>query len=288
MALVAFFTIIFLTRCCKESEDKAQGHVYYSFDWSKALPGFSIPQQLRYCFYPTDGGSVILLEHDAKELTFALPPARYRMLIVNCDATDFALRNMEQYDTAEAFIAATKAADRTPPGGIPLYGIAIDEVEIVPGQNSPIQYTPLPLVRNVLIDIKINGTEHITECAGSIRGVAAALNLSRQEIIPEATTAVAFTTTPTEAGVNASVVILGKPKEKGEEPPAGPTHEVKLDFTLVDGSNASTSINLGSSIEETTGDKVEVNIEATISHNPTFSITINQWEVAPGDSLLID
>ena len=86
--------------------------------------------------------------------------------------------------------------------------------------------------------------------------MSTSINLSRQEIVTGEKTDLTFETTPSEEGVNANILILGKPKEKGEEPsekPETPTHEVTLDFTLSDGSSSSSTIDLGTSIDETEG-----------------------------------
>ena len=86
--------IITLIRCSTEktpSLDK-QGDIQYSFKWDKRLKGYPAPERVRYCFYPTDGGSVIQMEDDADELSFTLPPARYKLLIFNCDAADIDFR----------------------------------------------------------------------------------------------------------------------------------------------------------------------------------------------------
>lgn len=287
--VLIFYMLTTLVRCSEEkkSEKDLQGNVYYSFNWSKALLGHSVPQRLRYCFYPTDGGSVIQMDDDADGLNYTLPPAQYRVLVFNCDAADISYRNMNKYETAEAFIPATKTHDGTQSVAIPLYGIA-SELTIKAGENNPVQFTPQLLVRSINIGIKVNGMENVTGCKGSISGMFTALNLSQQQVVPDVTATIDFTATPSAEGVNANILMLGKPKEEGEDQPAAPPHEVTLDFTLTDGSTASTSIDLGNSIEETDGSKVDVIIEATVNKSPVFTIKINRWEVATGDSLIIE
>lgn len=289
IALLLLTVIATMIKCSNEKKtEPGQGNVYYSFDWSASIPGTTAPKQLRYCFYPQDGGSVIMMENGTGNLSFTLPPARYKVLIFNCDADNIQFRNMTDYDTAEAFIPQTKADDGTESGSIPLYGIASEDLEIKSGENTPVSFKPEPLVRQVSINITLKGVELVNECCGSISGMAAALSLSRQVIIPDVTTDVSFKTIPSAEGVKANVMVLGKAPKKEDEKPETPSHTVTLDLTLTDGSTASTSIDVGNSIENTEGDKVDVTIEATVTPGPNFTLTINRWEVAPGDSLIIE
>lgn len=282
--------IITLVRCSTEKTPDLgkQGDIQYSFKWDKLLKGHPVPERVRYCFYPTDGGSVIQMEDDADELSFTLPPARYKLLVFNCDAADIDFRNINKFETAEAYLQTTKAAENAQTGKIPLYGVVVEKLEIKAGSNELIEFTPEPLVRNLSIKVKVDGMEKITNCKGTISGMSTSINLSRQEIVTGEKTDLTFETTPSEEGVNANILMLGKPKGKGEEQPEPPTHEVTLDFTLSDGSNASSTIDLGTSIDETEGHDIDVAIEATIVPGPTFTVKINHWEVVAGDSLIIE
>lgn len=107
-----------LIKCSKEKTPdlEQQGHVQYSFKWEKLLKGYPVPEQVRYCFYPTDGGSVIQMDDDANGMNFTLPPARYKLLVFNCDAADIAFRNTNKFETAEAYIQITIAADKLQSG----------------------------------------------------------------------------------------------------------------------------------------------------------------------------
>ncbi|RHJ78701.1 DUF5119 domain-containing protein [Parabacteroides sp. AM08-6] len=290
---IVFMTLIIVVsmiKCTDEKgeEEQLQGNVYYSFNWNNVLSETSAPQHLRYCFYPIESGSVIQMDDDADGMSFTLPPARYKVLIFNCDADNIAFRNTNKFETAEAYIPETKSKNIEHSGDIPLYGIVNEELIVKAGENSPIEFIPVPLTRKVSIHIKVDGMEHITECKGSISGMATTINLSKQEVLPEATTEIPFQTTTSEEGVDANILMLGKPTEEGETPPVISSHEVKLDFTLTDGSTASTAIDLGNSIEETEGSTIDVSIEATVAKGIAFTVNVKQWKVAPGDKLTIE
>ena len=154
-----------------------------------------------------------------------------------------------------------------------------------------IEFKPEPLVRNLSITVKVEGMEHITGCKGTISGLSSAINLSKQEVVADAKADRTFETTPSEEGVSANILMLGKPKEKGEgeeQPGTTPTHEVTLDFTLSDGSSSSSTIDLGTSLNETEGQDIDIAIEADVTPGPNFTVTINRWKVTSGDSLIIE
>lgn len=273
----------------KSSEDTLQGDIYYSFNWENTLKGYPEPAYLRYCFYPSNNGPMIQMDVEANNLKFTLPPDKYKVLIFNCDASNITFRDLNDFDKAMACIPTSKAADgTTTPGFVPLYAIVENELTVEPGMNNPIEFKPIPLVRKVSLNIKIEGMENVVGCKGSLSGIASAISLSKHEIIPNAITDMPFEATTSEKGVNACLLVLGKPLDKGTVPPLDcPKNEMKLDFTMTDGSTTSTSVDLGSSINDSEGSSVDVDIEASVTKSPTFSIRINRWEVAFRDSLTI-
>lgn len=274
----------------EESEQSSYGFIGYSLKWEHALSGYDNPSKVSYCFYPMEKGAMIQIEGDADGLRFTLPPDKYRLLVFNCDADPIEFRNMDTYETAEAFIPQTKATGGTVSGRIPLYGTAIDELEVKAGEspNNDRKFEMALLIREVTIDIKVDGMENIKECKGQLSGVPAAFNLSKQVIVPDQTTTVDFETTPSAEGVKTNLLILGTTPKSEEKPPVLPSNEVKLDFTLTDGSSVSSSLDLGNSIVETEGEKVNVDIAVTVDKQVSFSVTINNWEVSAGDNMVIE
>lgn len=274
----------------EEPEQSSYGFISYSLKWEQALSGHKSPKKVRYCFYPLEQGAMTQIEGDADGLKFTLPPDKYRLLVFNCDADNIAFRNMNTFETAEAYIPATKATGYTTSGRIPLYGIAIDELEVEAneGISNTREFSMASLIREVTIDIKVDGMEYIKECKGELSGVPAAFNLSKQEIVPEKTTKVNFETTSSEEGVKANIMILGTAPKHGETPPPTPTNEVKLDFTLNDGSTSSATLDLGESIGNTEGNNINVNVSVTVEKDASFTVKINNWEVSAGDDMVIE
>lgn len=286
-----FIIAISLIKCKKEEHpNQAEGFINYTLKWDQALKGCKTPETLRYCFYPAEKGAMIQIEGNSEGVYFKLPPDKYRLLIFNCDAENIQFRKMDSYETAEAFIPETKAANSVIQGKTPLYGVTVDnlEVEAGEGKSNKLEFTPVPLVREISLNIKVGGIEHIEACTGALSGAPASFSLSKHVIIPEKTTTVNFETTSSAEGVKASIMILGTAPKAGEDPPPISTHEVKLDFTLTDGSSTSATIDLGESIGNTEGPSINVDVSVTVKKDITFSVKINSWEVSAGDSMVIE
>lgn len=292
IAVCIFLIITCFIKCSPEEESKqtSYGFISYTLKWEQAMSGHETPKKLRYCFYPMEKGAMTQIEGDADGLKFTLPPDKYRLLVFNCDADNIQFRNMETYETAEAFIPKTKASGSVVSGRIPLYGIAINDliVEADEGTENKREFSPAPLIREVTLDIKVGGMEYIKDCKGELSGVPAAFSLSKLEIVPDKTTTVNFEATPSEEGVKASIMILGTAPKHGEDPPSTSANEVKLDFTLTDGSTTSATIDLGESIGNTEGNNVNVDVSVTVEKTASFTVKINNWEVSAGDNMVIE
>lgn len=292
IAVCIILIITCFIKCSPEdkSEQSSYGFISYSLKWEQAMSGYKNPQKLRYCFYPQEKGAMTQIEGNADGLQFTLPPDKYRLLIFNCDADNIQFRNMESFETAEAYIPETKASGSVTSGRTPLYGIAINDlkVEADEGTQNKREFSPTPLIREVTLDIKVDGMEYIKDCKGGLSGVPSAFNLSKLEIVPDKTTTVNFETTPSKEGVKANIMILGTAPKQGETPPATPTNEVKLDFTLTDGSTSSSTLDLGESIGTTEGNNVNVDVSVTVEKTASFTVKINKWEVSAGDNMVIE
>lgn len=292
IAVCIILIITCFIKCSPEdkSEQSSYGFISYSLKWEQAMSGYKNPQKLRYCFYPQEKGAMTQIEGNADGLQFTLPPDKYRLLIFNCDADNIQFRNMESFETAEAYIPETKASGSVTSGRTPLYGIAINDlkVEADEGTQNKREFSPTPLIREVTLDIKVDGMEYIKDCKGGLSGVPSAFNLSKLEIVPDKTTTVNFETTPSKEGVKANIMILGTAPKQGETPPTTPTNEVKLDFTLTDGSTSSSTLDLGESIGTTEGNNVNVDVSVTVEKTASFTVKIDKWEVSAGDNMVIE
>ncbi|WP_102407257.1 DUF5119 domain-containing protein [Parabacteroides bouchesdurhonensis] len=295
------FAIIFglawvMIECsCEGDTDKesSQANLSYSIKLDKTLANYPEPKKLRYCFYPTNGGPMLRTDGDANNFKITLPADKYNILVFNCDAANIEFKNLESFDEAEARLItakATKATDNNINPGTPLYGLVIHDLEIEPGQNIQEVIQPAPLVKEISFNINIDGSEYISKCNGSLSGVAAALNLSKQQVMPDKPAIVNIETTLTDKGIKGSALILGiatQTEEGGQEQPTFSTNQLTLNFTLTDGSTFTTTTDLGHDLSDKQQPDIHVDMDATISLAPTFTVTINSWKIASGDSMII-
>lgn len=288
---IVLFIIATLIKCSNEEkpEVRSEGIVHYTLNWEKAFPDSKAPDHLYYCFYPSESGVSIQTEGNAEELMFVLPPDKYKMLIFNCDGDHVKFRNLDKFETAEIYIPSSKASSNGISSINPIYGVAVNDLIIENGENNPVEVTPVPLVRNVTFKVNVKGIKNVVSCTGTLSKVSYALNLSKQQVVQESIADATFETTPSEEGVNGNIMILGKPIDKDDdENPVATPHEVTFNFTMNDGSIASSTVDLGTTLDETNGGNIEVKVEATIQKNMAFSVKITHWEVASGDSLIIE
>lgn len=292
IAVCVFLIITCFIKCNtdEKQEQTSYGFIWYSLKWDQVISGYEIPKKLRYCFYPVDGGAMTQIEGDAEGLKFILPPDNYRLLIFNCDADNVKFRNMESFETAEAYIPETKASGNALSGEIPLYGIAIDNLVVKAGEetNNTNEFSPAPLIRRVTLNIQVEGIDYIKDCWGELSGVPSAFNLSKQQIIPDKTMSVSFEATPSAEGVKTNFMILGTAPKQGETSPTLPTNEVKLEFTLTDGSTTSAEVDLGESIGNKEGTHVNIDVSVTVDETTSFTAKINKWKVSAGDNMIIE
>lgn len=275
---------------CERSEAPeriSSGFITYTLRWDSAIPGFPIPEKIRYCIYPSEGGPMIQTDGDASGIKLALPPGTYKMLVFNYDAHNIDFRNMSSFDKAEAYIAQTKATEAGSPAITPLYGFIIDSLEVTPDEDNSETLKPTPLVRHVTFSVKVDKPEEIQACEGSLSGVSTSLNLSTRKVMTQTATKVKFDMETSDKGANGDLIILGtaaSPEE--EQKPA--THQVTIDFTLSDGSTVSSTADLENKLDEIETPHINVTINATVEKSPNFKIRLNNWEIAPGEETTID
>ena len=88
--------------CTKQSLDhrKWEGHVHIALQWDK---GYT-PAGSRFYFYPEDGSEAIVRDCPKEGFSGTLPEGSYRVIVLNSDAWNIALRNEQQHQTAEIYV----------------------------------------------------------------------------------------------------------------------------------------------------------------------------------------
>lgn len=134
ITIAVLFIIGMVLECsCERSEEPEKvgtGYITYTLRWDSVVPGFSAPEKLRYCIYPSEGGPMIQTDGDAKGITLFLPPDKYNVLIFNYDAKNIDFRNMSKFEEAEAYISSLEDLEACQDEMIPLYVATIRSVEV--------------------------------------------------------------------------------------------------------------------------------------------------------------
>ena len=94
------------------------------------VAGSPVPEKLRYCIYPSEGGPMIQTDGNANGITLFLPPDKYNVLVFNYDAKNIGFRNMSKFEEAEAYISSLEDLEACQDEVIPLYVATIRSVEV--------------------------------------------------------------------------------------------------------------------------------------------------------------
>lgn len=287
---VAFFVFLCANGCKGEKSPEtlsAPGFMAYTFDWKNVLPGYPAPRTLRYCFYPSDRGAMIQMDNDnAEKIRFALPPDQYKVIIFNCDADAIPVRNIKQFDESEAFLPTVSFKDATAKAHanqMPLYAVVIDTLLITSKLDAEIRITPQPFVRHIGVKVNIEGMEYIKECKSSLSGVLTAINLSTRKAVPGHPNTVEFETRRTSKGIEGNAIVLGiAPREKTID--ERPSHQLTLDFTFIDGSGASSTVDLENQLAtlDRETNLIDIEVNALIQRDRVFSVMLNSWKAEWG------
>jgi len=124
ISIAVLFIIGMVLECsCERSEEpekRGTGYITCTLRWDSVVAGSPVPEKLRYCIYPSEGGPMIQTDGNANGITLFLPPDKYNVLVFNYDAKNIGFRNMSKFEEAEA------CQDEV----IPLYVATIRSVEV--------------------------------------------------------------------------------------------------------------------------------------------------------------
>lgn len=124
---------VILECSCERSEAPeriSSGFITYTLCWDSAIPGFPIPEKIRYCIYPSEGGPMIQTDGDASGIKLALPPGTYDILVFNYDAHNVGFRGMREIEKAEAYLLSLGVDKTNVCEAMPLYTTTIYSVEV--------------------------------------------------------------------------------------------------------------------------------------------------------------
>lgn len=165
VTIAVLFIIGMVLECsCERSEEPEKvgtGYITYTLRWDSVIPGFSAPEKLRYCIYPSEGGPMIQTDGDAKGITLFLPPDKYNVLIFNYDAKNIDFRNMSKFKEAEAYLSSIGNEKACQEEAIPLYvaSIRLEEIKANIKSHKVLTLSPVFLSKDSSLSLSNNKKE---------------------------------------------------------------------------------------------------------------------------------
>ena len=87
ISIAVLFIIGMVLECsCERSEEpekRGTGYITCTLRWDSVVAGSPVPEKLRYCIYPSEGGPMIQTDGNANGITLFLPPDKYNVLVFN-------------------------------------------------------------------------------------------------------------------------------------------------------------------------------------------------------------
>ena len=161
---ILFITSLVIECSCERSDEpkkESTGFITYTLRWDSVVPGFSAPEKLRYCIYPSEGGPMIQTDGDAKGITLFLPPDKYNVLIFNYDAKNIDFRNMSRFEEAEAYLSSIGNEKARQEEAIPLYvaSIRLEEIKADIKSHKVLTLSPVFLSKDSSLSLSNNKKE---------------------------------------------------------------------------------------------------------------------------------
>lgn len=272
--------------CTRKSLDyrKQEGYVNIALQWDE---GYA-PEGSRFYFYPETGEEVIVQDCPKEGFSGTLPTGDYKLLVLNSDMTNVALRNEHDYETAEVYAVPEELA-RSAGGCIAqpenlLLAQGLDNAEIlqVPYQDTVSASASChSAIKHVRLLFKIDDRLSIRSCSGTLSGVSSSIYCSTGECahVPGS---VNFTALPAgnEYDFIADITVLNliTPQNSAQ------THILELDMEESDGTAQHAVFDLTNAVrdilEETGG---EIPVEIRLDIRLTLIDGIMQAVVRPWD-----
>lgn len=285
MAPFVIYSIIFtfFSSCLNEipyrqNSPKDERKLTFSLCWDSLFHETDPPDSVCFYFYPLSGDPPFNYICNGSQSTQTIPAGEYQVLAFNCDVEQIQFRNMDTYETAEAFLCPrNKSEDMIPETGM-LYGASIDRFSV--DENSPAHRTVVPekLVKRLFFSVNLENIENIAECRGHISGISTCVNLSKKVPVGSERGTVPFRTNPTEKGVEANLFVFGACPLIENEPTV--QNLLKLDFTFTDGSTSSAQADLTPLLQETHHNDTAITIDSRkdLAGNIILKASVFPWE----------
>ena len=161
-------------------DDDSEGGIEIKVDWSGFPQGASLPEGMLITFYDPEKGTDYTFFRETTGGVISMPDGEYDILVYNGDTEKLLFRNMERFETAEAYLDTRSRASAEVFIGEPDPNFAVfsGHIALVTGQKEPVIVKPQCRVSFTAIKVKLVGIDNVKACRGSLSGVSRCLNLS--------------------------------------------------------------------------------------------------------------
>lgn len=146
ISIAALLLSLLAIRCGYDKNPEPEsmpGYISYSLRWDSVIPGHPVPEKIRYCIYPSEGGPMIQTDGDARGIRLALPPDKYNILVFNYEAKDIDFSHMRSFTEAEAYLESDNSYKGNKKGSMPLYRAIVESLVVTAGMDSAQTLTPV-------------------------------------------------------------------------------------------------------------------------------------------------
>lgn len=265
------------------SSDPGARHGYATFviQWDSMMLGCLPPKTLRYCFYPSDKGTMIQTDGNTEGLQIALPSGTYKLIVFNSDAKGMRFNYMNEFDLAEVVMPTDKDSYNNSSVS-PLYAAVVNNITIDTEANSQYTVSMSPVMQRICVKVNVENTNNIEMCEASISEVVPSLNFSTQAAGLSSMVTLPFRMERSEDGFTKELMLLEV--LTGSIDSFHLPNHFKLDFVLKDGTTLTSAVNFGNSLTKVMQNNILIEIDTSIDYPLSPGIVFNNWEVRAGET----
>lgn len=252
------------------------------FDWKNLTDPALIPGSMQLWFYGPDN-TVFSRLGSATAFDGTLPAGNYRVIFYNPDASGVNFKNLDRYDEAETNLLPAEDGTVSQPSDI--YGTALPEYTVTPGQSNAVTVVPNISVHTLQLRVKAGGDQSaaVSAMQACMEGVATGLNLSTGQPLPGGNGKVNQPLSATGEDFECTFTLFG-----GDEQNNG---KLTLTLQMSDGSERKVSIDITETLQKINQQQTTVPLFIDMTLDITkidgvFVGTIQDWEYKTGETVV--
>lgn len=244
------------------------GKVRVLLNWQ--IRSGDMPSRMNYYFYPEGASVPIVRSGEPAGYEGTLPVGRYRLAVCNPDGNNIELDMYKGYALARAVarsVSSLKASVANVSQPRHLYGGGLDEFVVGSSNDNISEIFPKNLVKQIFLNIRINGLQDIERIRGALTGVSPEVHIPSAMALFERTASVSFEPEQTTANLyttSFSVFGLGNGEEEKEE-----TSELSLTVTMKNGEGFTSRTDVSGEVNDAFNQSISADIILDLEVSPT-------------------